>query len=176
MQSLKNYLSKKNNFLVNCSPYNIARKSIIMYNLHPRKPKKHTDRISLYSGFWIQIKRKLRTFFKRYFIKTICICRKEMLHCDDFNTSFSTFVNTWFIVSMLLSLFYFLPELFCEVQTWYKSKMRYIYRDVCARNSSRQTLLPDNFFWNEKRRLFSYSIAQILIFLRKHIIELHLNS
>ena len=54
-----------------------------MFNSDPRKPRKYIDRILLLSGFWTQIKRKLKTFFQSNSSKLyLCFYRKEILHYD----------------------------------------------------------------------------------------------
>ena len=79
---------------------------ITMYYSHPRKLRKYINRI-LFTD-----KEEVGNSFKRCFIKIIWVLyRKEIICCADWNTNFSLFVSTLFIVSMLPPLFYFFANL-----------------------------------------------------------------
>ena len=113
-----------------------------MYFFHPRKPMKYIDRILLYSGFWTKIKRKLRKIFNQNYICLFYIEKK-------FNTSFSTFVRTLFLVSILLPILYFLADLadlYGEVQAEYKCLIKFEIITRCLRSSNKQQLFLTTFF------------------------------
>ena len=146
-----------------------------MYYLNPKNSRKYIDKISLQ---WIlntnkeEIENSFQKIFYQqymYFINSTCILsivhvflyRKEILYCDDFNTSFSTFVRTLFIVSKLFPLFHFLVDL--QVESKYPIKYQILAR--CLRNYSRQKLFPNNFFGIVNINYFFNKSLKFLFFL-----------
>ena len=73
---------------------------------------------TLYSWFWMQIKRKLRTFFIRYFINITCMfyIEKTFFIARTLMYRFQYICTCFFMVSMLLPLFHFLADLNGRVQ------------------------------------------------------------
>ena len=143
-----------------------------MYFFHPRKPRKYIDRISLY--ILNTNKEEAESFFQKIFHQNYMIVsyRKEILYCNDFNTSFSTFISTLVLVSMFLLLLYFLADLSGEVQAQYKWQIKNEIIARCLRSFNRQTLLPDNFFGIKNVDYFLFQSHKFLFF-RKNIKERH---
>ena len=88
--------------------------------LHPRKPRKVHWEDFVVRCILNTNKEEVENFFIRYFIKIRCMfyIEKKIIYCNDFDTSFSTFVSTLFIVQ---SFFFFSIS-------WPSYMVKYTYR------------------------------------------------
>ncbi len=98
--------------------------------------------------------------------------RKEILFCDDFKTSFSTFLRTLFLVSMRLLLFHFQADLYFERSTdgVHLSNQKLENNTIYAQHFC-QTI-----FLELKTSIISFSNRRkILNFFRKYLRDLYRN-